>query len=206
MSVTDQDLKFVSALVFGTLVIALSTLPFIFRIINKTKEAKESDNFNLFIVILNSYFFLLIWVVAISTTIYIINILDVMKYLNLLGNGGAFDIFWTTGVDKSTTVSTTATYLIKWVRSFYEWLSIISAVLVIIFGFIGGYQFQKRASAKNNGQEVDWLSYFAGVVGLFLGVVLLKLYSEITKYSLFVPNNNSIIEVIKNTFRASMGV
>lgn len=43
--------------------------------------------------------------------------------------------FGKTGVDNSTTVSTTATYLIKWVRSFYEWLSIISAILVIFFGY-----------------------------------------------------------------------
>lgn len=205
MTVTDTDLKFVSALVFGTLVIAVSTLPFIFRIINKTKEARETDNFNLFIVILNSYFFLLVWVVAISTTVYIVDLLDVMDYLNLLGSGGAFELFWKTGVDNSTTVSTTATYLIKWVRSFYEWLSIISAILVIFFGFIGGYQYQKKANAKA-GQDVDWMSYIAGVVGVFLGVVLLKLYSEITKYSLFVPNNQSIIEVIKETFRTSMGV
>ncbi len=205
MTVTDTDLKFVSALVFGTLVIALSTLPFIFRIINKTKEARETDNFNLFIVILNSYFFLLVWVVAISTTVYIVDLLDVMDYLNLLGSGGAFELFWKTGVDNSTTVSTTATYLIKWIRSFYEWLSIISAILVIFFGFIGGYQYQKKANAKA-GQEVDWMSYIAGVVGIFLGIVLLKLYSEITKYSLFVPNNQSIIEVIKETFRTSMGV
>ena len=205
MTVTDTDLKFVSALVFGTLVIAVSTLPFIFRIINKTKEARETDNFNLFIVILNSYFFLLIWVVAISTMVYIIDLLDVMDYLNLLGSGGAFELFWKTGVDNSTTVSTTATYLIKWIRSFYEWLSIISAILVIFFGFIGGYQYQKKANAKA-GQDVDWMSYIAGVVGIFLGIVLLKLYSEITKYSLFVPNNQSIIEVIKETFRTSMGV
>lgn len=205
MTVTDTDLKFVSALVFGTLVIAVSTLPFIFRIINKTKEARETDNFNLFIVILNSYFFLLVWVVAISTTVYIVDLLDVMDYLNLLGSGGAFELFWKTGVDNSTTVSTTATYLIKWIRSFYEWLSIISAILVIFFGFIGGYQYQKKANAKA-GQEVDWMSYIAGVVGIFLGIVLLKLYSEITKYSLFVPNNQSIIEVIKETFRTSMGV
>lgn len=205
MTVTDTDLKFVSALVFGTLVIAVSTLPFVFRIINKTKEARETDNFNLFIVILNSYFFLLIWVVAISTMVYIIDLLDVMDYLNLLGSGGAFELFWKTGVDNSTTVSTTATYLIKWVRSFYEWLSIISAILVIFFGFIGGYQYQKKANAKA-GQDVDWMSYIAGVVGIFLGIVLLKLYSEITKYSLFVPNNQSIIEVIKETFRNSMGV
>lgn len=205
MTVTDTDLKFVSALVFGTLVIAVSTLPFIFRIINKTKEARETDNFNLFIVILNSYFFLLVWVVAISTTVYIVDLLDVMDYLNLLGSGGAFELFWKTGVDNSTTVSTTATYLIKWIRSFYEWLSIISAILVIFFGFIGGYQYQKKANAKA-GQDVDWMSYIAGVVGIFLGIVLLKLYSEITKYSLFVPNNQSIIEVIKETFRNSMGV
>ena len=205
MTVTDTDLKFVSALVFGTLVIALSTLPFIFRIINKTKEARETDNFNLFIVILNSYFFLLVWVVAISTMVYIVDLLDVMDYLNLLGSGGVFELFWKTGVDNSTTVSTTATYLIKWIRSFYEWLSIISAILVIFFGFIGGYQYQKKANAKA-GQDVDWMSYIAGVVGVFLGVVLLKLYSEITKYSLFVPNNQSIIEVIKETFRSSMGV
>ncbi len=205
MTVTDTDLNFVSALVFGTLVIALSTLPFIFRIINKTKEARETDNFNLFIVILNSYFFLLVWVVAISTTVYIVDLLDVMDYLNLLGSGGSFELFWKTGVDNSTTVSTTATYFIKWIRSFYEWLSIISAILVIFFGFIGGYQYQKKANAKA-GQDVDWMSYIAGVVGIFLGVVLLKLYSEITKYSLFVPNNQSIIEVIKETFRTSMGV
>ena len=205
MTVTDTDLKFVSALVFGTLVIAVSTLPFIFRIINKTKEARETDNFNLFIVILNSYFFLLVWVVAISTMVYIVDLLDVMDYLNLLGSGGAFELFWKTGVDNSTTVSTTATYLIKWIRSFYEWLSIISAILVIFFGFIGGYQYQKKANAKA-GQDVDWMSYIAGVVGIFLGIVLLKLYSEITKYSLFVPNNQSIIEVIKETFRTSMGV
>lgn len=69
-------------------------MPFIFRIINKTKEARETDNFNPFIVILNSYFFLLVWVVAISTTVYIVDLLDVMDYLNLLGSGGTFELFW----------------------------------------------------------------------------------------------------------------
>ena len=79
MTVSDSDLKFVSALVFGTIVVLLNTLPFVFRIISKTKEARESDNFNFFIVIMNSYFFLVAIVVAVATTIHIIDLMDILK-------------------------------------------------------------------------------------------------------------------------------
>lgn len=203
MTVSDSDLKFVSALVFGTIVVLLNTFPFVFRIISKTKEARESDNFNFFIVIMNSYFFLVAIVVAVATTIHIIDLMDILKYLNLLGDGGVFSIFWTTGINTSTTISSTATFLISWIRTLYEWLALISAFLLMIFGFVGGFQYQKKVATKN-GQDVDWTSYFAGVVGFFLGVVLLKLYSEVTKYALFVPNNKSIIDVVVSTLRMYM--
>lgn len=207
LEVTDDDMKLVSALVFGTLVIALNTFPFIFRILNKTEEAKKSDNFNIFIVVINSYAYLLIICVAISTFVHIIDLIDEVDYLNLLGSGGAFETFWTTGIVTTSSVAETSSYLIKWIRNLYEWICIISAIIVISFSSVAGYQFQKQQSIKNGGGGADVFPFVAGGLGFFLGTLLLFLYSYITKYSLFISSDyQSIIDIIRKVILSSLGI
>lgn len=206
MEVTDNDFKFGVAFILGTAVVLANVLPFIFRIINKTKEAKEQDNFNLFIVIINTYFYQLIVCTAIATLVYILDLMDEVDYLNLLGSGGAMDLFWSTGVDSSSPITKTFSYLIKWVRSLFEWLCLVSAIVLMFFGMIGGYQYQKRMSAKN-GSNDDWLPYVASAGGLFLSTVLLYLFSYITKDSLFIGSSHKAIhQVIQEIIVTSVGL
>jgi hypothetical protein len=132
--------------------------------------------------------------------------MDDADYLNLLGSGGAFETFWTTGVVTNSSVAETSSYMIKWIRSIYEWICISSAIIIVIFSSVAGYQYQKTQSIKQ-GNGGDFLPFVAGGFGFFFGTILLFLYSEITKYSLFIDSNyKSVVDIIRGTLASSLGI
>lgn len=212
MTVTDNQL--ILAAVCGIAGIAAAYMPFMGVLTKHFMGEKDNDGTSIWSFLFTAIIAQFLVAVFFYWVILLLDSVNKIAGMKLLGPDGAFNLFWKVPVIDSTTSAQVWTSTIDMIRTVTITFNAFIPVIAILGGVIAGYsvaakQMHSRGTSDNND---DYFNYGIKMfIGAFVAAIVYTGWAQMASYTMQIPSaiegkNTTLIEAAQSWWRKSLGV